>query len=211
MEVPILLDLNLFIAYYSICSNLVKRSVTVVFEWVPSHIGITGNEIADINAIKSLKEPNINISVNFNYQEIMSLVMSRIVGLWQLGWDNRNRPWHYSIKPTIHSAGPVSINNNYTKPITRLRVGVLTGLASTKFKLRQATSPNCVSCGVLEDIKHFLLHCERYRLERNVLKQFLDNHNLPFNERTILNPRKNIKNKIDRLLIIYIKKSKIVV
>ena len=30
------------------------------------------------------------------------------------------------------------------------------------------------------------------------------------NEITILNPPKNIKNKIDRLLIIYIKKSKIV-
>ena len=30
------------------------------------------------------------------------------------------------------------------------------------------------------------------------------------NELTILNPPKNIKNKIDRLLIIYIKKSKIV-
>ena len=40
---------------YSICNNLVKRSVTVVFEWVPSHIGITGNEIADINAKKYLK------------------------------------------------------------------------------------------------------------------------------------------------------------
>ena len=152
---------------------MVKRSVTVVFEWVPSHIGITGNGIADIIAKKSLKEPNINISVNFNYQEIMSLVMSRIIGLWQLGWDNRNR--HYSIKPTIHSAGLVSINNTYTKTITRLRVGVLTGLTSTKFKLRQATCPNCVPCGVLENVKHFLLHCERYRLERNVLKQFLDN------------------------------------
>ena len=140
----------------------------------------------------------------------MSLVMSQIVGLWQLGWDNRNRPWHYSIKPTIHAPGPVSINNNHTKTITRLRFGILTGLASTKFKRRQATSPNCVSCGVLGDIKHFLLHCERYRLERNALKQFLDNHNLQFNERTILNPPKYIKNKIDRLLIIYIKKSKIV-
>ena len=146
---------------YSICNNLIKRSVTVVFDWVPSHIRITGNEIADINAKRSLKEPNINISVNFNYQEIMSLVMSRIIGLWQLGWDNRNRPRHYSITPTVHAPGPVSINKNYTKPITRLRVGVLTGLASTKFKLRQATSPNCVSCVVLEDVKHFLLHCDK--------------------------------------------------
>ena len=57
----------------------------------------------------------------------------------------------------------------------------------------------------------FVIIWSRYRLERNVLKQFLDNHNLPFNERTNLNPPKNIKNKIDRLLIIYIKKSKIVV
>ena len=46
---------ELVYSIYSICNNLVKRSVAVVFEWIPSHIGITGNEIAYITAKRSLK------------------------------------------------------------------------------------------------------------------------------------------------------------
>ena len=43
---------NFVHSIYNICNNLFKRSVAVVFEWVPSHIGRTGNEIADINTKK---------------------------------------------------------------------------------------------------------------------------------------------------------------
>ena len=47
-------DLIIFLIYVN--KSLMDRGLNIIFEWVPAHVGIVGNEKADFNAKKSLQD-----------------------------------------------------------------------------------------------------------------------------------------------------------
>ena len=54
---------------------------TIVFEWVPSHVNITGNEIADIAAKEATAERNL-YRLPLNINEYKGIVKKKIYQLW---------------------------------------------------------------------------------------------------------------------------------
>ena len=83
-----------------------------VYEWVPSHVGIVGNEKADTNAKISLHDSSVKIKINLNYKEICSITTSFLNKIWQSNWNTKKQSHHYNIQPTISKPGPTyhSIN-----------------------------------------------------------------------------------------------------
>ena len=55
--------------------------------WLPSHIGIKGNELADRLAGAATVRPDIDINIGLELSEAYNLVDSYIVRKWQQIWD----------------------------------------------------------------------------------------------------------------------------
>ena len=71
---------NLFVEVQTLLHHL---NLNMTFVWIPSHIGIAGNELADALAGIANHKPNIDLQVNLELQEAYSLVDKHILNLWQ--------------------------------------------------------------------------------------------------------------------------------
>ena len=137
-----------------------------IFEWVPAHVGIVGNETADYTAKRSLQDGSVNININHNFKEIGSLATSFLINLWQQDWNSRRNSHHHNLQPLVSKTTQTHQSRNISRVITRLRVWVVRGLRDAKFKIKQIGSPDCQICHTKDTVSHFLLECTKYNIER---------------------------------------------
>ena len=128
----------------------------IVLEWVPAHVGITGNEMADCYAKKGLDGNKVAENMNYSVNELMFMAIPKLKEHWQNDWDGINRKWHYKIKARVEKNGPTTTRPRTTRMLTKLRIGWSHCLGVVRFKLGIYSTPNCRTCGVPEDIEHHL-------------------------------------------------------
>ena len=72
---------------------------TVVFCWLPSHVGIRGNDLADSAAKAAL---NLNISpFKLPYTDFKGHINSFLTSSWQSSWDAAVTNKLHSVKPVL--------------------------------------------------------------------------------------------------------------
>ena len=74
---------------YLIKDNLIRSNIEISLSWIPSHIGIDGNEKADYWAKKSL-DYNIITSVPMTVKTFKSIAIKRIMTFWHTQWTEEN-------------------------------------------------------------------------------------------------------------------------
>lgn len=72
----------LFEIYLTIL-QLQRKGVTVVFAWVPAHVGVDGNEDVDILAKQSLALPAVSIEIPLSKSEGKAFIKSYVQQRWQ--------------------------------------------------------------------------------------------------------------------------------
>ena len=163
-------DENFVIEILILCTNLSFKGTQVYFEWIPSHCGIPGNEVADQAAKHALKNPCIEISNKLNRKEFNCQIRKYCYNKWQLKWDVTDSPLKkvqqnvcktYYCSPTMNNRRAESI-------IHGLRMGNL-GLNENLFKMKKHESGLCENCAVPETVEHFLIHCPKYIIARSLL------------------------------------------
>ncbi len=78
------------------CSYLASKNISINFYWVPSHLGIYGNEIADKLAKKGLSRRKIQSSYT-SLSHIERLAREKILEQWKNNWQqNKNKGKHYT-------------------------------------------------------------------------------------------------------------------
>ena len=129
---------------------------TIIFCWIPSHIGIRGNEAADVAAKESL-DFNI-IASQVPYTDLKPHINSFIAKKWQERWSSCPDNKLFKIKPTL-GMWPSGFRNSRKEEVvlSRLRIGHT--YFTHSYILRQEDPPECTACQEIYSVRHVLIDC----------------------------------------------------
>ena len=68
---------------YFLYTSLTRQGIQIILEWIPSHVGILGNELADQEAKKALKYCNPIIYIPLYKEDIKTLCKNIFKNIWQ--------------------------------------------------------------------------------------------------------------------------------
>ncbi|GBM19420.1 putative RNA-directed DNA polymerase from transposon BS, partial [Araneus ventricosus] len=139
--------------------RLTTKGFTILFCWIPSHVGISGNELADNLARSATNSFNSPVPVNDVKKYVKSILHSK----WLAQWDLKNTNKLQSIKRLIDCWPSLPIRKLDTV-LTRLRIG------HTRFTHRHLLlgepAPLCTACQCQMTVLHILIECRQFNHQR---------------------------------------------
>ncbi|CAH2091702.1 unnamed protein product [Euphydryas editha] len=150
-----------------------SKNLTIVLQWVPSHIGLSGNEEADKLAKKAIFEGE-EANILPRYSEVLRKYKRKCYNIFKEYFDERSLSkgiWYRTIQcepPRIPWFYATSMNRQQVVSACRLRAGHMP-VKSFAYLMRKVDSPNCDHCNKRDDVYHRLIECVRYADKRNVL------------------------------------------
>ena len=134
---------------------------TVIFCWLPSHMGISGNERADSAAKAALQKDVFNCLISYTdtYQYISQYVRE---------WDTAVNNKLHATKPLIgeQTSAYRSVRRDEVV-LSRLRLGH--SYLTHSYLLKGEPPPECVTCSCHLTISHILVDCIEYDFFRYLL------------------------------------------
>ena len=129
----------------------------IVLCWVPSHIGIRGNEEADRAANAALNEPCVSQSRKVVASDLKQAIAHTFDTLWQETWDNDEKNKLKQILPVIKKNKiPKSLSRKESSLYTRLKIWH-THLTHCYMLKGEPDPPFCIGCNETVTIKHLLV------------------------------------------------------
>ena len=156
------------------------ESRKVVIMWIPSHVGISGNEQADRLAKQALGLDNFSINVMFEALKLNKQIDVFVANLWQAESDKCKTG---RFNKVLNQRCNTSVQYESTcrakeVKITRLRLGKCR-LNKYLHDIGKHADGLCDSCGVPETIEHYLLYCNNNNL-KEVIKTICNKENVPY-------------------------------
>ena len=135
----------------------------IVFCCLPSHVGIKGNEKADIAAKSAL---TLNISdLKIPFTDSKPSINTFVHNKWQMSWNAAVFNKLHSIKPSLGKWQPnYGIDRKEEVTLARIRIGHT--FITHSFLLKGEDWPLCIPCQEPFSVKHFLLDCTDFRIIR---------------------------------------------
>ena len=148
---------------------LTDMNFSITLQWVPSHVGIEGNEKADELA-KAAHHLQASTPCPLNKDDVKRMVNKAQTNYWQQQYDSIKEDLHIGdIKPTLGLWTWITTGSRAVDTATaRLRIGH-SELNANQHRFGQTDSPLCSTCQVPETSKHYLLECRRYAASRRKL------------------------------------------
>lgn len=160
------------------------RGRIVSLAYVPSHVGIKGNEEADNLAKMSLSsQESITVSC-FLQPDLKKYFKSLILKLWQNTW-SRSSSHLRDIKPYVEEPTRTLQHRRSQIVLARLRIGHTR--LTHQHLLSNSAAPVCQNCNTQMTVKHLLIECANYHKDR--LRYGLPNNivSMLSNEETLTN------------------------
>ena len=135
---------------------LMKKGKSVALCWIPSHIGIKGNELADRAAKTALeKAPDFFL---LPHSDFKCYTTKYIYEKWQVHWSSLYNNKLLEIKPILGEDSRAYFNSRKEEVImARLRIGHT--YFTHSFLLKAEDPPECIPCQEPLTVKHILLDC----------------------------------------------------
>ena len=138
-------------------TSLDRAGKDVQFCWIPSHVGIAGNELADTAARRAASAPctrRLPMPARDFYPAVSSFILSQ----WQQAWEAQAHNKLRELKPTLKPWPSSSRKNRHEEVVLcRLRIGHT--YATHGYLLRGEERPVCPRCCVPLTVAHVLLAC----------------------------------------------------
>ena len=133
---------DLLIEILQLANGLQAAGSKVTFLWVPAHIGVEGNELADEHAKKATGKNNIDMDVKYSKAEVKSIVKAKTITKWQHIWDNGCTGRHlYRIQGKVGKVIHTTRSRQEENVLTRMRLGH-TKLNSTMYLMKKHVDGN---------------------------------------------------------------------
>ena len=133
------------------------------FCWVPSHVGVEGNERADNLAKRSINESSSTLKTSCS--DLKIIAKSRLKHKWREKWrqlsDNKLRRLSNCPGPFQNS---FSTNREWERALCRLRIGHTR--ATHAYLMCRGDPPLCEICGVQLTVEHMVAECPQYEQQR---------------------------------------------
>ena len=139
----------------SIANFTLSKNNSIILTWIPSHIGIQGNERADRAVYTRISNTKIP------YTNLKPLINKFILKKWQKSWNDQTQNKLHHIQDTIGEWPAGYRRNRKEVIISRLRIGH-THITHSHL-LKWEDSPVCSIYKVLLPVKHILINCDRFR------------------------------------------------
>ena len=144
-----------------------RRRFNVQFCWVPSHVGIVGNEQADV-AAKAATRLNHISSLGVPVSDFRNSIRFYCRDRWQDHWSNLVNNFKLkSIRPSVHPWHHCRMDRRSSIVLTRLRIGHT--FITHRYLMASGAErqvPLCSTCQVELSIKHILVQCPSYVNQR---------------------------------------------
>lgn len=149
----------------TIQSSIILSNRVFTLCWVPSHVGITGNDEVDELARDSIR---LQITpLGLPRSDIKNFVKLKVRNAWRSSWNSLDRNKLREILPEV----PIKYNDDHPRhwgvKLNRLKIGHTR--LTHEFLLKRDEMPYCDDCIVPLSIKHLLVECPTYTGERNAL------------------------------------------
>nr|CAI5865783.1 unnamed protein product [Callosobruchus analis] len=145
---------------------LQQQSKIIIFVWTPGHVGISGNQAADISA--RCAAANASHELPIRGCDLKNALKKGIYKLWQNEWETSNTQLRKLCQTTHKFESIKNMTRKEQVVLTRLRIGH-THLTSSYLLLGQRR-PICERCQEFLTVEHILCHCLIYRNELNSLQ-----------------------------------------
>ena len=152
----------------------------IVFEYVPGHTNIKGNDQADLAAKQSISDNFIN-NIPLSYSDYKHLIKTKIHRLWQRQWSTATCRLH-DFKPILGDwKSSYKDNRKDEKILSRLRTG--TCKFHIKIYLPTDNEPEiCQYCQIEMSLEHLLVTCPALQQHLIPIKSHLNRKNKILNE-----------------------------
>uniref|UniRef100_L7LXV3 Putative tick transposon n=1 Tax=Rhipicephalus pulchellus TaxID=72859 RepID=L7LXV3_RHIPC len=169
--------------------DIIEKGHTVIFQWMPSHCGIQGNDQADAaarSAHNGVSSVAIPLSRSDAAKELRVLARRLTLDLWHSPTYTSARL--HTLDPDLKLRIPSGLSRRHSTLLARLWLGVAFSNAYS-FLIGMSDSPLCEVCGCSETVAHLLCDCTRFNSERDTLSAALRQlDNRPLTEFKILGP-----------------------
>ncbi|XP_026315738.1 uncharacterized protein LOC113227079 [Hyposmocoma kahamanoa] len=161
----------------SLICQLRSGAREIVLQWVPSHIGINGNEIADKWAKEATCEGDTYSCVPY-FRDLMYLNKERCYSSLKAHFDVRSLTkgiWYKTIQPNLPGIPwfvDAKMSRREVVTALRLRSGHVP-LNKFGYLMKKVPSPDCETCGKLEDVYHAIMECS----SSEIIRQHIPNLN----------------------------------
>ena len=147
---------------------MLLAGATLVFMWVPSHVGLAGNSAADTAAKAAVLMPISSMTIP--YSDYLPLIRTHILNQWQSSWSLETENKLHAIEPTVNETKSYWLPRRDEIIIHRLRIGHT--YLTHGYLLKRDSPHECSACQTQLTVEHVLLGCQTWNAIR--AKYFTD-------------------------------------
>jgi len=155
--------------------RLAARRKNIRFCWVPAHVGVTGNELAD-SAARRVSTSNSEIyNASLPHRDYYAAIRKSCRQHWAASWTDTNEANKLrSIKDSVTPwRSSYQANRRIEIMLARLRIGHTR--LTHKYLMERGEPPQCETCQTQLTVRHILAECPTFAAQR--LRHFPSSRN----------------------------------